>query len=214
MIAEKLVPTSNRWGSRGGWGMLIVGGLTIGLTVVGLGAVSWAVASGDEVEAVDALLTVLVLLGLLGWAVPAAVLGRRLVRVPQVDAGDVGLTVRDPALLTAPMVIPWGDVDRVEHLAELDPWTSAEGLNCSFTGVTGWPRPRFPNLLVRLKDAGPVAEARSGWLGSWPLAVLAVPSPYLMPRPSRRGPTRGFLLIVSDPVAVIERFATASDVVP
>ena len=193
--------------------MLAVGGLAIAGAFGALALTSWSVVSGgSDIALVLAVVPVVMVLVAVG--IPFAVLGRRLLRAPLVDAGELALTVQDPALLTEPMVIPWGDVDRVEHLAELDPWTSAEGLNCSFTGVTGWPRPRFPNLLVRLKDAGPVAEARSGWLGSWPLAVLAVPSPYLMPRPGRTRPTRGFFVVVDDPAAVIERFATASDVVP
>ena len=152
----------------------------------------------------------LFLVAMLGWAVPAVVLGRRLLRAPEVDAADVAFVVRDPALLSVPLVIPWAEVDRVEHLRELDPWGSPEGLNCSFTGVTSRPRPRFPNLLVRLTEARPVPEARAGWLGAWPLALLTVPSPYLMPRPSRTRPTRGFFVIVDDPEAFIARHAAAT----
>jgi hypothetical protein len=37
-----------------------------------------------------------------------------------------------------------------------------------------------------------------------------VPSPYLMPRPSRTHPTRGFFVVVPDPEAVIARHAAAS----
>ena len=55
------------------------------------------------------------------------VLDRRLLRAPEVDAGDVALVIRDPALLSEPLVIPWAEVDRVEHLRELDPWGSPEG---------------------------------------------------------------------------------------
>ena len=101
-------------------------------------------------------------------------------------------------------------LDRVEPLRELDPWGSPEGLNCSFTGVTGWPAPRFPNLLVRLGDPRVVPEARAGWLGPWPLSLLTVPSPYLMPRPSRTRTTRGFFLIVADPEAVVAAHAAAT----
>ena len=207
MVVELQVPrwSSDQWGSRGGWGLLVVGGVTIALGLAGLGGVLWAFASEQAVEPTGGLLAALASVALLAWAVPAVVLGRLLLRAPEVEAGDVALVIRDPALLAEPLVIPWAEVDRIEHVRELDPWGSPEGLNCSFTGVTSRPRPRFPNLLVRLAEARTVPEARAGWLGPWPLTVLAVPSPYLMPRPSRTHPTKGFFVVVPDPEAVIAK---------
>lgn len=212
MVVPLQVPrwSSDRWGSRGGWGLILTGLLPYVL----VGVVAVFVWSPDDLgsgpAAGDVLIVLLFLLAMLGWAVPAVVLGRRLLRAPEVDAGDVAFVVRDPALLTAPLVIPWSEVDRVEHLRELDPWGSPEGLNCSFTGVTGLPAPRFPNLLVRVREPRVVPEARSGWLGPWPLTLLNLPSPYLMPRPSRTRTTRGFFVIVGDPEAVIARHAEAT----
>jgi len=202
--------SSDRWGSRGGWSLLVVGTLTVLLAVGGVAAVVRAAATGQDAGPGTAAVAVLACVALLAWGVPATVLGWRLRRPPEVDAGDVAFVVRDPALLTEPLVIPWAEVDRVEHLRELDPWGSPEGLNCSFTGLTSWLRPRFPNLLVRVAEPRMVPEARSGWLGPWPLTVLAVPSPYLMPRPSRTRPTRGFFVVVADPQAVIAHHAAAS----
>lgn len=58
-----------------------------------------------------------------------------------------------------------------------------------------------------LRVGGPrvVPQPRDGWLGTWPLRVLPVQSPYLMPLPSRTRATRGFFVIVPDPEAVIAR---------
>ena len=138
---------------------------------------------------------------------PAVVLGRLLLRAPEVDAGDVALVIRDPALLAEPLVIPWAEVDRIEHVRELGRRGGhAEGLNCSFT------RGHQPAATAVPEPAGPAGrgtqrlpEARAGWLGPWPLTVLAVPSPYLMPRPSRTHPTKGFFVVVPDPEAVIAK---------
>ena len=212
MIVELKVPrwSSDRWGSRGGWGLLVVGTMAVLLAAGGLGAVLRAAATGVDAGPGGTVLAGLASIALLGWGVPAAALGWRLRRPPEVDAGDVAFVVRDPALLTEPLVIPWTDVDRVEHVREWDASISGEGLSCSFHGVTSEPRPRLPNLLVRLGDPRVVPQARSGWLGTWPLAVLPVPSPYLLPRPSRTRTTRGFFVTVPDPASVVARHAAAS----
>jgi len=199
--------SSDQWGSRGGWGLILLGVLPVVLAVVVAATVWWPGDLSPGPDGADLLPAAVLGVVALAWVVPAVVLGRRLLRAPEVDAGHVAFVVRDPALLTQPLVIPWAEVDRVEHLRELDPWGSPEGLNCSFTGVTSGPRPRFPNLLVRVTEPRLVPEARSGWLGVWPLAVLTVPSPYLMPRPSRSHPTKGFFVVVPDPEAVIARHA-------
>ena len=91
MVVELRVPrwSSDQWGSRGGWGLLVVGGVTIALGLAGLGGVLWAFAGEQAVELTGGLLAALASVALLAWAVPAVVLGRLLLRAPEVDAGDV-----------------------------------------------------------------------------------------------------------------------------
>jgi len=84
--------SSDRWGSRGGWGLLVAGALSTVLALAGLVAVAWVATSEQAVEPSGALLAALAAVALLAWAVPALVLGRRLLRAPEVDAGDVAFT--------------------------------------------------------------------------------------------------------------------------
>ncbi len=77
--------------------LILVGLLPFALAFLTAALAWWPHELGSGPAAADLLPVTALGVAALGWAVPAVVLGRRLLWAPEVDAGDVAFVVRDPA---------------------------------------------------------------------------------------------------------------------